>query len=403
MGPDQLNDVEAARLIYQCDVQDDVDMIINFDQDPEMGLPVPTLMVNGENEGIRHSFRVTLDAFAQGDNRLVNYKTYYFMAIAYGYNQYEPYDPVLLTGQSKQYLASRKAAVGSIRTYSGSPHPPVTEAGGTIEASAYGDGVAMTRISGKGNGTNVIDITRESEAKILADNFIAELEYQRGAGPVAVRVVDPLSVPNAEFELALAAGNEDLDPEDDADECFWTLTNLTWLNDDDPDNDINAVRTSDEAISIRNEQLLLDWGLAITWEQYTYGNSGKFTEPLESSIEFADPEMPWFFGIPDGEGLGNELNWIRSGAQETPDQTPEEEAVFDDFKPGDPIDESELWEGVLFGTWAPYPLVSWTADVTFEDGSSGPTRPSPPPPMASSGTSVPSPMPSPAPTTSTSS
>ena len=88
------------------------------------------------------------------------------------------------------------------------------------------------------------------------------------------------------------------------------MTNLTWLNDDDPDNDINAVRTSDEAISIRNEQLLLDWGLAITWEQYTYGNSGKFTEPLESSIEFADPEMPWFFGIPDGEGLGNELNWI---------------------------------------------------------------------------------------------
>ncbi len=66
----------------------------------------------------------------------------------------------------------------------------------------------------------------------------------------------------------MALGEEDLDPEDDADECFWTLTNLTWLNDDDPDNDINAVRTSNEAISIRNEQLLLDWGLAITWEQY---------------------------------------------------------------------------------------------------------------------------------------
>ena len=230
----------------------------------------------------------------------------------------------------------------------------------------------MTRISGKGNGRNIIDITRESEAKILADNFIAELDYERGAGPVAIRVVDPLSVPNAEFELALAAGNEDLDPEKDADECFWTLTNLTWLNDDDPDNDLNAVRTSNEAISIRNEQLLLDWGLAITWEQYTYGNSGKFTEPLESSIEFADPEKPWFFGISDGEGIGNELNWIRAGAQETPDGTPEEEAVFDDFKPGNPYDEGETWEGVLFGTWAPYPLVAWTADVTFEDGSTAP-------------------------------
>ena len=376
VGPDQLSDVEAARLIAQVDVQDEVDMIINFEQDPEMGLPVPELMVNGENDGIRHSFQVTTDAFAQGDNRLINYKTYYFMAIAYGYNQYEPYDPVLLTGQSKQYLASRKAAVGSIRTYSGSPHPPVTEAGGTVTGAGYGDGVTITRISGKGNGRNIIDITRESEAAILADNFIAELQYERGAGPVAIRVVDPLSVPNAEFELALALGDEDLDPEKDADECFWTLTNLTWLNDDNPDNDINAVRTSNEAIAIRNEQLLLDWGLAITWEQYEYLNPASgdetYTEPLPSTIEFADPDQPWFFGFPDGEGIGNELNWIRAGAQETPDGTPEEEAVFDDFKPGNPYDEGETWEGVIFGTWAPYCMTSWTADITFENGTTAP-------------------------------
>ena len=372
VGPDELGNVEAARLIAQVDVQDDIDLIVNYDQDPQMGLPVPSLMVNGENKGVRHSFQVENDAFAQGDNRLINYKTYYFMAIAYGYNQYEPYDPVLLTGQSKQYLASRKAAVGSIRTYSGSPHPPVTEAGGTIESASYGDGVAMTRISGKGNGTNIIDITRDSETKILENTFIEELQYVRGAGPVGVRVVDPLSVPNAEFELALALGNGDLDPEDDADECFWTLTNLTWLNDDDPDNDLDAVRTSNEAISIRNEQLLLDWGLAITWEQYVFGNDGTFTEPLSGTIEFADPEQPWFFGIPDREGIGSELNWIRAGAQETPDGTPEEEAVFDDFKPGQPYDEGEQWEGVLFGTWAPYCMVSWTDDVTFADGSTSP-------------------------------
>ena len=236
--------------------------------------------------------------------------------------------------------------------------------------------MAITRISGKGNGRNIIDITPESEAKILADNFIAELQYERGAGPVAIRVVDPLSVPNAEFELALALGNEDLDPEKDADECFWTLTNLTWLNDDNPDNDINAVRTSNEAIAIRNEQLLLDWGLAITWEQYEYLNPASgdetYTEPLPSTIEFADPDQPWFFGFSDGEGIGNELNWIRAGAQETPDGTPEEEAVFDDFKPGNPYDEGETWEGVIFGTWAPYCMTSWTADITFENGNTAP-------------------------------
>ena len=372
VGPDELDNPDRARLIDQCDIQNDIDQIINYRFDALIQQSVPELMVNGENEGIRHSFQVINDAFAQGDNRLVNYKTYYFMAIAYGHNEYEPYNPNAGSGQDVPYLASRKGATGSIRIYSAQPHPPVTEAGGTVESAGYGDGVTLTRISGKGNGTQIIDITRESEETILADNFIAELQYERGAGPINIRVIDPLSVPNAEFELALALGDDDLDPEDDADECFWTLTNLTWLNDDNPDNDLDAVRTSSEAINIRNEQLLLDWGLAITWEQYVYGNDGKFTEPLTSSIEFADPEKSWFFGIPDREGLGNELNWIRSGAQETPDATPEEEAVFDDAKPGDPLDEGEQFEGVLFGTWAPYPLVSWTKDVTFADGSTAP-------------------------------
>ena len=370
VGPDELGNPDRARLIAQCDVENDIDQIVNYTFDPILQLSVPSLMVNGENEGIRHSFQVTNDAFAQGDNRLINYKRYYFMAIAYGYNEYEPFNPNSGAGQDVPYLASRKGATGSIRVYQAEPHPTLTEGGGTVALAAYGDGVSMTRISGKGNGTHIIDITAESEADILENTFSEKLHFKRGFGPVGVRVVDPLSVPPAEFQLTLALGDEDLDPEKDPEECFWTLTNLTWLSDDDPDNDAAAVRTSDEAIAIRNEQLLLDWGLAVTWEQYEYGNDGKFTEPLSGSIEFADPDQPWFFGIPDGEGLGNELNWIRSGAQETPGASPQEEAVFDDFKPGDPIDENEQYEGVLFGTWAPYCLVSYTADVTFADGSS---------------------------------
>jgi len=370
VGPDELGNPDRARLIAQCDVENDIDQIVNYTFDPILQLSVPSLMVNGENEGIRHSFQVTNDAFAQGDNRLINYKRYYFMAIAYGYNEYEPFNPNSGAGQDVPYLASRKGATGSIRVYQAEPHPTLTEGGGTVALAAYGDGVSMTRISGKGNGTHIIDITAESEADILENTFSEKLHFKRGFGPVGVRVVDPLSVPPADFQLTLALGDEDLDPEKDPEECFWTLTNLTWLSDDDPDNDAAAVRTSDEAIAIRNEQLLLDWGLAVTWEQYEYGNDGKFTEPLSGSIEFADPDQPWFFGIPDGEGLGNELNWIRSGAQETPGASPQEEAVFDDFKPGDPIDENEQYEGVLFGTWAPYCLVSYTADVTFADGSS---------------------------------
>ena len=53
------------------------------------GTLVPHVEAQGANEGIQHSFRITTDAFAQGDNRLVNHRTYYFMAIAYGYNNYK--------------------------------------------------------------------------------------------------------------------------------------------------------------------------------------------------------------------------------------------------------------------------------------------------------------------------
>ena len=54
-----------------------------------MEASVVELKANGENEGVQHSFRITTDAFAQGDNRLVNHRTYYFMALAYGYNNYK--------------------------------------------------------------------------------------------------------------------------------------------------------------------------------------------------------------------------------------------------------------------------------------------------------------------------
>ena len=40
--------------------------------------------------------------------------------------------------------------------------------------------------------------------------------------------------------------------------------------------------------------------------------------------------------------------------------------------PVSPTTKGEQWEGVLFGTWAPYCLVSWTDDVTFADGSTAP-------------------------------
>ena len=109
-------------------------------------------MVNGNDDGIKHSFKVTQDAFAQGDLTLVNFKKYYFMVLSYGYNNYKDYDPSdpnALDGQQKPYKAGRKSVRGgSIKSYVGIPHIPVPELGGTLQLTEYGSGPKITRVEG---------------------------------------------------------------------------------------------------------------------------------------------------------------------------------------------------------------------------------------------------------------
>ena len=365
VSPADLGDIDQARLIFQCDVANDIDVVVNYVQDTEMGLPVPTLMANGDNEGVSHSFQVTKDAFAQGDNALINHKTYYFMALAYGYNNYEDYDPVTLAGQDLQYKASRKAAVGSIRVYSGTPHKPTPESGGLIQSAAYGDGVALTRLEGQGNGLNDVALTLESEEALLAsgNGKLAEVTYEGGFGPVSVRVVDPLSVPNAQFELRILGEAGDLDEGEDVE---WVLTNTTMLDTAMTSSDSSkAIVTSDRTIDILNEQLILRWGLGVTVHQQVYPSGTDIATPLNSSITFSNAQEPWLLGLPDGEGF-TEDNWIRSGTQEGDDESAYE-LVYNDL-----MDEDEVYEGFLGGTWAPYSVVSYT-ESDVEDPATGTT------------------------------
>jgi hypothetical protein len=328
-----------------------------------MGVSVPGLKANGENEGIAHSFRVTTDVFAQGDNKLVNHRTYYFMALAYGYNNYREFDVESGIGQDLQYKASRKGAVGSIRVYSGTPHLPSPEAYGTIQNSNYGDGVIVTRLEGKGNGDNVIELSSQSIDDILEspNGRVSQLTYTGDGSPVNIRVVDPLRVPDADFELRVNSSDSNLE---DAIDSYWILTNHTLL--DETGDSSKAVRTSTKALNILNEELLLDWGLSITLQQYQYPNGGSFSEPLKSSITYDNPSAPWLQGIPDSEGF-DLLNWIRAGTQEG-DADLEEEIVFNDIQAGNPLDEDEKYESILGGTWAPYCLVSFTDEVTLASG-----------------------------------
>lgn len=351
VGPDELEKPEKARLLAQVDVKDDVVQLINWVQDPEMNLPVPTEKVNGANKGISHSFQIKKDLFSTGAPQLVNFKTYYYMAIAYGYNQYSPFaqSPSGSSGQPFPYLAGRKSTTGSIRSYSGIPHKPSVQNGGTVVNTQYGDGFKIVRIEGQGNGGQIIALEKSSVDDIVgsSDSQFSQITYQSGLGPVNVKVIDPLNVPAAQFELWFMDSTNIPSPTSftsykELKDAGWMLVRLS-----DAPTSSDTVRSTG-TIEFPNEQLIPQWGISVNITQTAYvaypPGLDKFAPFLGSLQE--NTGTPWYVGIPDAEG---ELaqNWIRSGAAK------DTSLAYADILGKDP---EQQYEKVLGGTWAPWVL-----------------------------------------------
>ncbi len=352
-----IRDPDKARLVAQCDLKDDVDNIINYIFDEKLASVVPQMMVEGENKGIRHTFEITEDEFATGDTRLINQKKYYYVAIAYGFNEYKKYsqDPNTiggLYGQKKSYLAGRKAAVGPIVVQTGIPHIVSPEADGTILHSQYGDGPKITRLDGKGNGGNELLLTKKSYEYILEHNQMDEPEYVNNYGPINVKVIDPLRVESAEYVLRFTK-----DPAGTIDTARWVLTKNGALLD-----------SSEATIEFANEQLFLDEGLSIQIGQaLSAGNLDAFQNGvISASIHYQDSSFMWLSGVPDVDGSPS-MNWIRSGTLE--DNANSENNDYDPAPSGSAaqwLDPEEHFEKLINGTWAPYRMAS-----KYEDGPAG--------------------------------
>jgi len=386
---EQVHDPDVARLVAQCDIKDSISQIINYNFSDQLNTSVPEEEVNGENKGIRHSFQIQNDQFAQGDRRLVNFKKYYFLTIAYAFNKYQPFDPLAGTGQSKPYKSSRKSAQGAILISTGIPHAPSPGKGGTIQKSIYGMGPRLTRIEGRGNGGLALDFTAETVAEILSspDNRAANPVYENSRGPVNIQVIDPLNVPNAQFTLTIASVSVfKIPPGVDS-----MLVHGVWVHQDTviyrAVNNINysintassdtigwilkrntpstvpgdtlTIVTSQTSIKVGNEQLIPEWGLSVNIQQTV--DPGK--DPvngngyIESSMIFSDPSKAWLTGIPDVDGPTPQ-NWIRSGTSIDPNN-----ANNDDFFSGSSLspmwlDSGKFYQKILGGTWAPYRMAS---------------------------------------------
>lgn len=350
----EIDNPDLSRLVAQVDLKDGITQLVNYTFDPDLGANKPQEMVNGEDLGIKHSFRMTEDFFAGGnDTRLVNHKTYYYIAIAYGYNQfkfYDPLDPASLDGQTEPYIASRKLAGGrGITSFSAIPHNPVPENGGTKTNSEYGDMPQITRKEGQGNGGNDLELTAESEEAILLNKFIDFPVYKEGKGPISVKVIDPLEVKAGVYSVQF----KDSLPTLSLDDAYWSLILP----------ETSEVIDADQSIAIENEQLFLNQGISITIKQVkqpgidrNLGNGF-----ITSSVEYEDESLRWLGGFADREGQMDE-NWIRSGTSTfgtTPGDDPYDDAFSGTGATVSFLDPDQNFEGILDKTWAPYALTSY--------------------------------------------
>ena len=103
-------DGNKARLVFQCDIKDGVSKLVNYTWSDDLEANIPVLEVDGNDQGITHTFVLEKDFFATGDPRLINNREYYYSAVAYSYNPTMKYDQNIETsfnGQKTPYLAGR--------------------------------------------------------------------------------------------------------------------------------------------------------------------------------------------------------------------------------------------------------------------------------------------------------
>jgi len=284
----EYDDPDKSRLIRTVDMKNGVKEVYNWTPDIVPGqidnVWIPTREVQSPDQGVKHTFQITDDAFG---GALINHTEYYFSVVAYGHNEFELFNPATELGQRTPYLEGRR----NVKIYSFTPRPIVYDS----LQSNYGDGPKITRIDGVGIGGRFVEIDTAEYAEILAGNSDGRITYKEGRGPVDIKVVNPLAVREGLYNLKLV-GNYDQA------ECglergtTWELT--------DPDGTLIG---SEKSIDALNEQILTDYGFSIALAQDNEpGASGEGANgAIGTEFEYANEALPWYLGILDGLGSFN--------------------------------------------------------------------------------------------------
>lgn len=331
-----LENTSKARLIYQSDLKNGVGKIVNWSvfDDPDVQAFVPKVMVDGEDKGISHSFRVTADQFANPSAKLVNHKPYYFCVVAYGYNQYEPYNFADNTGQATPYLQGRR----NFRIYTAIPRNISPEYYGAKLNAVHGEGPDITRVDGRGNGGGLfLDFVDRAatEEEIFANGRIGEVTYAGGKTPIQVKIVDPLRVAKGTFQLYIYDSLRyqwNIDTINN--ELVYTpvppttirpiadSTNLKWLLKDK--NDPSKVWQSFQTLDVKYEHLIPELGIALNIQQVKNPGINGESGFIGSTVEYPEGATPWYKGVTDAnDGLYNMLKTGNAQADNSVDPNQE--------------------------------------------------------------------------------
>ena len=362
-------DPTKAAEVFQCDVRDSIGTIVNYVKNTSISDTtwVPQVKVQGKDSGILHSFEITTDAFSTtSDKRLVNYQNYYFVAIAYAYNDFTynkitkkgGFDPRNATAtQDQPYLGSAHAAgFTNISVVVGLPNP-ANGAMGTVINSDYGSGIIVTRLEGVGNGGNVVQLNDASMTAAVTNNQVDSAVYNEAAGPINVKVIDPVNVKPVDWVLEINGANDAYGV--DSGTGTWALSAIQ-------NGQVQSTIYSETGINTINEQIAEQYGISITVNQVdrpgTNQNNGNGY--LTSSIEFDDNSQPWLWGVQD-QADSSFANWLRSGANTTYAKTPLNATTNPCNFSDNALDINQDYENLLGNfspsksTWAPYVLAAY--------------------------------------------
>jgi len=322
----ELDDYDKARLIYQVDIKNEVTTLYNWitypNPSPNGGSELiyePVQKVKGGNQGLKNVFKVVYDQFASGDSRLINHKQYYFLVVAYGYNNWSEFNPANGYGQREPYFAGRRY----VKTYTGIPRPiPYT-----MLNAFPGQGVPITRLDGNGTGNNFVLLAEGEHDRIVSgDAGDGSLKYATGNGPINVQIFNPFDTKNKQFRLDFY--DEDMSNSKLDAEVNWVLTDLSS----------NKTYKSDMIINSPNEQIIYGEGFSVLIEQVAPPASlaDETNGVLGSAVTYKEPDsVKWFRMIRDDMGYTyrteagqtvDGTNFVKTGIGETdqihdPDKT----------------------------------------------------------------------------------